>query len=447
MEKVGGNQQISLGKLALATCMELNEALKMDNPDDFISHQPVHQDGTCNGLQHYAALGGDIEGATQVNLVPSDRPQDVYSHVAKLVVARLEKAASAGDETAAILKDKIKRKVVKQTVMTNVYGVTYIGATHQIGKQLSNVFDDQKYSYELSKYLTKHVFASVRELFEGAHLIQDWLGECAKRISKSVRLDIDEKSFKNGNKPDFMSSVIWTTPLGLPIVQPYRENGKKQVATNLQTVFISDPFAINPINARRQKAGFPPNFIHSLDASHMLLSASKCGESGLDFAAVHDSYWTHACDVDTMNVILREQFIKLHEVDLIERLKDEFDERYKNYLQILKIDKKSEVAGKITDLRKKLTQKLGRPITLADEIYMEKKRVQLTQSEDPAEQKEGSEMVTTVSLISEIEDLASLEKSGDSTCIIVFAPLTLPKIPPKGDFDVRELENSKYFFS
>ena len=94
----------------------------------------------------------------------------------------------------------------------------------------------------------------------------------------------------------------------------------------------------------------------------------------------------------------------------------------------MKIDKKSEVAGKITDLRKKLTQKLGRPITLADEIYMEKKRVQLTQSEDPAEQKEGSEMVTTVSLISEIEDLASLEKSGDSTCIIVFAPLTLPKI-------------------
>ncbi|WP_416372347.1 hypothetical protein, partial [Bifidobacterium breve] len=27
-------------------------------------------------------------------------------------------------------------------------------------------------------------------------------------------MDVDEKSFKNGNKPDFMSSVIWTTPLG-----------------------------------------------------------------------------------------------------------------------------------------------------------------------------------------------------------------------------------------
>ncbi|SCU90961.1 LANO_0D10374g1_1 [Lachancea nothofagi CBS 11611] len=432
---------------ALATCIELREALKMENPEDFISHVPVHQDGTCNGLQHYAALGGDVEGATQVNLMPSDRPQDVYSHVAKLVVARLEKVAAKGDETAAILKDKIKRKVVKQTVMTNVYGVTYIGATHQIEKQLSNVFDDHKLSYELSKYLTKHVFASVRELFEGAHLIQDWLGECAKRISKSIRLDIDEKSFKNGNKPDFMSSVIWTTPLGLPIVQPYRENGKKQVATNLQTVFISDPFAVNPINARRQKAGFPPNFIHSLDASHMLLSALKCGEHGLDFAAVHDSYWTHASDIDTMNVLLREQFIKLHEVDLIEQLKNEFDERYKNYLQILKIDKKANVAVKVVELRKELSQKLGRQFTLADEIYLEKKRRQLMESEDPAERAQGEAMTTTVSIIGEVDDIAPLEKSSDSSCIMVLAPLTLPPIPPKGDFDVKELENSKYFFS
>ncbi|SCV99723.1 LAFE_0B01090g1_1 [Lachancea fermentati] len=431
---------------ALATCIELNEMLKMENPEEYVSHQPVHQDGTCNGLQHYAALGGDIEGATQVNLVPSDRPQDVYSHVAKLVVARLEKAARNGDETAGLLKDKIKRKVVKQTVMTNVYGVTYIGATHQIDKQLSNVFEDHKQSYELSKYLTKHVFASVRELFEGAHLIQDWLGECAKRISKSIRVDVDEKSFKNGNKPDFMSSVIWTTPLGLPIVQPYRENCKKQVATNLQTVFISDPFAVNPINARRQKAGFPPNFIHSLDASHMLLSAVECGSNGLDFAAVHDSYWTHACDVDKMNVFLREQFIKLHEVDLIERLKNEFDQRYKNYLQILKIDKKSDLARSVMELRKQLSKDLGRPITLADEIYMEKKRIQLLESEDPEEQAKGKSMVTTVSIVGSSQDNL-IEKSKDGSCTLVLAPLTLPQIPPKGDFDVKELKNSKYFFS
>jgi DNA-directed RNA polymerase len=33
-----------------------------------VSHLHIHQDGSCNGLQHYAALGRDIEGAYQVNL-------------------------------------------------------------------------------------------------------------------------------------------------------------------------------------------------------------------------------------------------------------------------------------------------------------------------------------------------------------------------------------------
>ncbi|CAI4060872.1 hypothetical protein SKDZ_06G0280 [Saccharomyces kudriavzevii ZP591] len=435
---------------ALATCFELNEVMKMDNPEEFISHQPVHQDGTCNGLQHYAALGGDVEGATQVNLVPNDKPQDVYAHVARLVQKRLEIAAEKGDENAKILKDKITRKVVKQTVMTNVYGVTYVGATFQIAKQLSPIFDDRKESLDYSKYLTKHVFGAIRELFHSAHLIQDWLGESAKRISKSIRLDVDEKSFKNGNKPDFMSSVIWTTPLGLPIVQPYREESKKQVETNLQTVFISDPFAVNPVNARRQKAGLPPNFIHSLDASHMLLSAAECGKQGLDFASVHDSYWTHASDVDTMNVVLREQFIKLHEIDLVLRLKEEFDQRYKNYVKIGKIKRSTDLAQKIVKIRKDLSKKLGRSTTLADEIYFEKKRQELLNSQLVEDRKVGEKMVTTVSLFEDVNDLDALEleNGGDEhSGSSVLLPLRLPEIPPKGDFDVTVLRGSQYFFS
>lgn len=46
---------------------------------------PLLQDGSCNGLQHYAALGRDIIGATSVNLMPCEVPQDVYSGVAQQV--------------------------------------------------------------------------------------------------------------------------------------------------------------------------------------------------------------------------------------------------------------------------------------------------------------------------------------------------------------------------
>ena len=45
------------------------------DPARYVSHLPVHQDGSCNGLQHYAALGRDLSGGFAVNLTPSDRPQ------------------------------------------------------------------------------------------------------------------------------------------------------------------------------------------------------------------------------------------------------------------------------------------------------------------------------------------------------------------------------------
>lgn len=69
----------------LACCKEIDNAVRHPNPAEYISHYPVHQDGSCNGLQHYAALGRDEHGAFEVNLHPSPLPQDVYSGVAALV--------------------------------------------------------------------------------------------------------------------------------------------------------------------------------------------------------------------------------------------------------------------------------------------------------------------------------------------------------------------------
>lgn len=44
--------------------------------------------------------------------------------------------AEAGVEPAIILDGFVRRKVIKQTVMTTVYGVTRFGARLQIAKQL-----------------------------------------------------------------------------------------------------------------------------------------------------------------------------------------------------------------------------------------------------------------------------------------------------------------------
>jgi len=274
-----------------------------------MSSQPVHQDGTCNGLQHYAALGGDRKGAAQVNLSAADRPSDVYTHVGNMVEQMIAEDVKKGDKRAIMLQGKVSRKVVKQTVMTTVYGVTFVGAREQIEKQLHDrkEFPEEE-CWKLSNYLAKNVLLAIQDLFRGAKGIQTWLNLCAKLISKSMPAErIPEAmaeyhaggvhrgrstDLPNGRlKKEQMTSVVWTTPLGLPIVQPYRKCSRRQVATAIQTVYISDPNnpaegmllfllmwlqLIRAVNSMKQASAFPPNFIHSLDATHMMLTALKC---------------------------------------------------------------------------------------------------------------------------------------------------------------------------
>jgi DNA-directed RNA polymerase, mitochondrial len=95
--------------------MELRAALESEDPHAYMSSLPVHQDGTCNGLQHYAALGGDDRGAKQVNLSVTDRPSDVYTFVANMVEKQIEVDIQKGEKYARIVAGKVSRKVVKQT--------------------------------------------------------------------------------------------------------------------------------------------------------------------------------------------------------------------------------------------------------------------------------------------------------------------------------------------
>lgn len=187
----------------LASMFDLTSALKHPNPEQYISHLHLHQDGSCNGLQHYAALGRDEEGAMQVNLTKNDRPGDIYTHVANMISANIEKDSQDPESKyyaiANKLKGNIKRKIVKQTVMTSVYGVTFIGARKQIYKQLKDkVFMHEEDSdvYEASYYLAILTLDSIKDLFSGAHEIKKWLIHCAGLIAESK------------------SPVSWITPLG-----------------------------------------------------------------------------------------------------------------------------------------------------------------------------------------------------------------------------------------
>ena len=425
----------------LGACIELKKALDEPDPHRFISHLPIHQDGTCNGLQHYAALGGDPIGAKQVNLVPGERPADIYTAVAEMVKAEVADEAAQGNELAILLDGKLTRKVVKQTVMTNVYGVTFVGAVRQVRLQLEAIMPNFPHTETLNiiaaaSYISRKIFKSLSTMFIGAHDIQHWLAECALRISTSIGVEqinllqdqadgkvapisvTSKKDKKKAYKKKtfdhqkwFRTPVIWTTPLKMPVVQPYRKSSQKSVKTNLQRISITSPLTSDPVNKRKQLQGFPPNFIHSLDATHMMLTALKCDEIGLTFSAVHDSFWTHAGDVDTMNRIIRDAFIRMHSEDIIGRLRAEFIARSKGSWVYVTIDKRSAAAKKIANWRTEYFPKLGSNRRL-DELLMEYRRVTLMASEKLEERLEGEAMVTAGKLFEETadeKDLISVE--------------------------------------
>lgn len=410
----------------LAACFELKAALDSPDPTQFVSALPVHQDGTCNGLQHYAALGGDTWGAQQVNLEPGDRPADVYSAVANLVVDLIDKDVEKGNEFAKIMQGKITRKVVKQTVMTNVYGVTFAGAKKQVCKQIDaaypNIEEETGHpAILLSSYVAHHIFKAMSTMFRGAHEIQSWLGEVGGRVCNALMPEQLERIAGNGDekkapkaekkvkksksKMDEMSSqfkntIVWTTPLRMPVAQPYRKSVTRVIPTCIQDLSLTVPDTSDPVNRRKQLQAFPPNFIHSLDASHMMLSALQCHDAGLSFAAVHDSFWTHAADVDVMNGILRDSFVRIHSEDVIGRLNAEFETRYKGSIYLAKVKQATPVGKKLVEWRKKARK------SAKDELLLEHRRQQLLNSEDPAEVEEGKAMVTPGSIFAEFSSSA-----------------------------------------
>lgn len=76
--------------------------------------------------------------------------------------------------------------------------------------------------------------------------------------------------------------------------------------TLLQSVYIREENDKLPVAVKRQTTAFPPNFVHSLDSTHMMMTAIEMDRMGVPFAAVHDSYWVHAGNIELMNDQLRQ---------------------------------------------------------------------------------------------------------------------------------------------
>ncbi|EUD65389.1 DNA-directed RNA polymerase, mitochondrial [Plasmodium inui San Antonio 1] len=337
---------------ALSVSIDLTRAMECPDPSKYRSNIPVQQDGTCNGLQHYAALGRDYDGGKAVNIIPSDEPQDIYTVVLEIVRSKIRadldgtaasptgssgsggsgsggsgsggsgsggsgsgnsSSLSRGDLARHCFQfDLLKRKVVKQTIMTICYGVTSVGAKDQVKGKIQNMISkvlDRNAINQVSQYIANYIFESISEIFKRAMVIKRWFNNLSK-VTNELNIP-----------------VTWLSPIGLPCEQPYRLGQRILVNTPLQSVSVIS-YQNSLLYKNKQRLGFPPNFVHSLDASHLMMTAEKMIlEKNLSFAAVHDSYWAHACNVDLMNTFIRDSFVTLYDEPILQNLYQSYQMR------------------------------------------------------------------------------------------------------------------------
>ena len=326
----------------LAACVEWYEY--NSNPNH-ISYLPIGIDGSNNGWQHLGAISKDPLTGQLVGLIPVDIQQDFYVKTAKELINQ-----TTDEDLIKILESmpmkKIRKGISKRGSMTRAYSA---GA----GKIAENMYFDCKVedyhedygitqadcnkfarlliqaidtvcpgplqtmayfqalaAFEIGKYgIDPKLIARRKEL----NRLKDPTTEDLEELN-DICIQLEEQNedltYGNGKK-----ALTWTTPSGFNveytswIMTKLRCLGSIHGYRRVNHVIQK---ASDKPDVRGYMCGISPNFIHSMDASHMALVIDDWSNT---FGAVHDSFSTHACDVEELLSLTKEKFIEMYDVD------------------------------------------------------------------------------------------------------------------------------------
>src|SRR5690606_1088957 len=146
-------------------------------------------------------------------------------------------------------------------------------------------------------WLNHHLWQAIGMVVVKARQAMDWLQDCSGKIL------------------DQFDVIQWKTPTGFVVQQDYR----KVAPAGTVRVLLFGGARWNVAGTTDQpdrqghRNGIAPNFIHSMDASHMQLVALRCREQGIDsMAMIHDDFGTHAADAAQFGKIIRDVFLEMY---------------------------------------------------------------------------------------------------------------------------------------
>ncbi len=284
-----------------------------DHGPGFVTHLPCFIDGTCNGLQHFAALARDPELARLVNVMPSDGPQDIYQAVADQASVLLAGKCPEGHWLAlrwhALLTGKVPRILAKQIVMTKAYGASQKSLMDDVGDLLERL-DPQGFAFSSEErpqaraWLAKVMKEAISDRIGSAEQIMVWLQQTAAIVT---RYGTDEDGRAAG--------LQWSVPTGWPWVMAYgakeRRNAHARVGGVRATALVHAE-SDRVIDKKRQTGSVSPNVIHALDAAALVFALDEMREVTA-VAAIHDCIGGRAPEMEVISRAVRTGFAHLYE--------------------------------------------------------------------------------------------------------------------------------------
>ena len=302
----------------LACVLEIYNATSTDDP--WYTHLPIPIDGSNNGWQHLCAMSKDREAAELVGIVPQEIQKDFYVQCAKNLITRLPEWF----EERQMPMKHIRKGIAKRGSMTRAYsaGAKKIAENMYLDCHVEGYLDKYNINEEDCLLLAKQLVKSIDAVCAGPLQTMRFLQKIAEaEIASDYAKETKQKSIR------------WTTPSGFPViyeafienefkekaiiscserkVKPVirREDGTEEITDTIRIQHVGKENTTKP-KIRSFMSGISPNFVHSMDASHM---ANVIQQWDSDFGAIHDSFSVHACDIDDLLEIIKTEFVKMYD--------------------------------------------------------------------------------------------------------------------------------------
>ena len=275
----------------------------------YVSHLICHRDGTANGIQHMSAITQSESTAKAVNCVAStedETPTDIYEVISQTAI----KLATSDDVRMALVK--YGRNITKKPIMIRSYGAGADTIAEGIVEFLLDAKDTSGVSAEA---IAKAIIKAIEEQAEAVRRLFDDISRKLKAHMQTSGIQIPDR-----NQQDVPTeqeySVSWTTADGFPVDIEQRDSSELVVLAGAYSAKILGDTKLDKV---KTQSALPPNFVHSIDATHIRMVALACD---WELATVHDSIGSHASTYFDTGRIIREQFVELHSYDAIQNLYD-----------------------------------------------------------------------------------------------------------------------------